>query len=183
MLMFYTALIDDEEDKIAFEHIYYTYRKRMLRIAENILMNHEDAEDAVQNALLGIAKTMKTIPIGNESALRGYVFTVARNAAFALLPDRAKREQCVELSELPLSTGENLFDKLAQSEDYEMLLGLISKLPIQYRELLMLRYVGGLKPQDISQRLTRKVSTVYQQLTRAKKMLTALYIKEVKDNV
>ena len=32
MLMFYTALIDDEEDKIAFEHIYYTYRKRMLRM-------------------------------------------------------------------------------------------------------------------------------------------------------
>ena len=182
MLMFYTALIEAEEEKIAFEHIYYTYRKRMLKIAERILMNHEDAEDAVQNALLGIAKTMKTVPTGCESELRAYVFTVVRNAAFALLPNQAKREQCIELSVLPLSTGEDLFERITQLEDYKLLMKLISELPIQYREVLMLRYVVGLKPQEISELLVRKVGTVQQQLTRAKKLLAALYEKEAEGN-
>ena len=46
MLLFYTSLINDEKDKLRFEEIYYSYHKTMYAIANGILQNKEDSEDA-----------------------------------------------------------------------------------------------------------------------------------------
>ena len=40
------------------ENLYIEYRASMYRIAFGILRNHEDAEDAVQNAFVAIVKTV-----------------------------------------------------------------------------------------------------------------------------
>lgn len=182
MHLFYYALIDTEEDKIAFEHIYYTYRKRMFCIAKKILENNEDAEDAVQNALLGIAKTMQTVPTGDEKELQAYLYTVARNSALALLPVKKKREQETPISQDFPDPAMDLFDLLTLQEDYKMLLKIISALPIQYKEVVVLRYVSGLPPRKIAELLHRKIGTINQQLTRSKKLLIALYEKETGNN-
>lgn len=58
MLAFYMMLIDDEQNKSKFEKLYYEYRDRMMYVALSVLHNNEDAEDAVHNAFIGIAKNM-----------------------------------------------------------------------------------------------------------------------------
>ena len=40
MLILYTALIDDESEKLRFEEIYYSYHKRMYVVAKKILSNN-----------------------------------------------------------------------------------------------------------------------------------------------
>ena len=55
MLLFYTAMIDDKPDQLRFERVYHSYRRQMLVVAERVLHDREEAEDAVQNALLGLA--------------------------------------------------------------------------------------------------------------------------------
>ena len=178
MLSFYCTLIDAEEDKIAFEHIYNTYRKRMFYIANTILKNKEDAEDAVQNALLGIAKTMETVPTKSEDELQAYIYTVSRNAALALLPAKKRREQEMPLSPDLADPHMDVFATLVKMDDYHMLYKLLSALPVQYQEILFLRFSAGLPPRKIAQVLNRKTTTVSQQLTRSKKLLAALYEKE-----
>jgi RNA polymerase sigma factor (sigma-70 family) len=65
-------------------------------------------------------------------------------------------------------------------ESYDDLQTLIRALPEQYREVLMLRYAVGLKPKQISILLGRKVTTVQQQITRGKQLLSsALRQREV----
>lgn len=183
MLLFFAALIDDEDDKLTFEHIYDVYQLRMLHIALGILKNQEDAEDAVQETLLKIARTIKSVPTDNEKLLNAYVYTAIRNTSLTILNAKENRKQTVELDSVSISGGADPFEVMAQMESYATLQSLIRALPDQYREVLMLRYAVGLKPKQIAILLDRKVTTVQQQVTRGKQLLSnALYQQEVRRN-
>ena len=179
MLAIYAALIDEDDDLRYFEYIYKNYAGQMLSVARSILADYPEAEDAVQNALLGIAKSIKTVPHGNQIVLRAYVLTAARNAAFALLPDKKLRDNLIDLDSLQFSVQEDIFETVMHSQEYDLLLKIINTLPIQYREVLMLRYVIGLKPRDIAKALGRRTATIQQQITRGKAKLAEAYQKEV----
>ena len=67
--MLYAAVIDDAEDIKKFEKIYYEYREQMFFVANKILRDSYEAEDAVQNALLGLSEETTRLQIlGNYEA-------------------------------------------------------------------------------------------------------------------
>ncbi len=55
-MLVYLQMIDLEENQSKFKRIYDKYRWLMFSIALKILHNREDAEDALQNAFIAIAK-------------------------------------------------------------------------------------------------------------------------------
>lgn len=182
MLFCYLSLIETEEEQLTFLHIYRKYSKQMYYVANGILKKHEAAEDAVQNALLGIATSIHHVPTTSETAIRAYVLTAARNAALAVLKEEQKWESYLDISDLQLPSAADTFRRVLESQNYEKLLELINRLPLQYREVMLLRYVLELKPHEISAALQRKTTTVQQQLTRGKRILAALYAQEVGEN-
>ena len=178
MLMMYAAVIDDAEDMLRFERIYYGYRKQMLFVADKVLHNTHEAEDAVQNALLGIARSMKSLPDGDERLVRAYVLTAAKNAALNLRPKNQRRDLELDIDELEFADGDDVFYKVAMSDDRERLMKAIDKLPNMYRDVLLLHCVYGLKASQTAQLLSRKTSTVNQQVTRGRKLLAGLCVQE-----
>ena len=58
----YLQLIDSPEEQSRFEELYTTYRKLMFHVAKGILGNDQDAEDAVHDAFLSIAKISIKFP-------------------------------------------------------------------------------------------------------------------------
>ena len=182
MMLYYLSLIETEEEKLTFIHIYEKYGKQMLAVARGILGKQESAEDAVQDAFEGIAKSIHRIPSTSESAVKAYVLTVARNAALTVQRNEGKWGICVDVDELDLPSNADVFRTVSDSQDYEKLLELIDQLPLQYREVLLMRYVMELKPREIGAELHRKTTTVQQQLTRGKQALAALYQQEVSNN-
>ena len=158
------------------EEIVNRYGKQMLFVAEGILRNRQDAEDAVQTALLRISSQCRKLP-AEDRVLRVYVLTAAKNAALDLLP---KRWKAVDIEQLPLSDPHDLFEDLVRSEEYHRLLAAIETLPVQYKEVLLLRYVQELDVKDIAKLLNRSKATVHKQITRAKRLLVKSYEKEEK---
>ena len=156
------------------EEIVNRYGKQMLFVAESVLHNRLDAEDAVQTALLRISGQCHKLP-EEERVLRIYVLTAAKNAALDLLP---KQWKAVDIEQLPLSDPHDLFEELVRSEEYHRLLAAIEALPVQYKEVLMLRFVQELEVRDIAKLLNRPKATVHKQITRAKKLLVHSYEKE-----
>ena len=156
---------------MTFETVVKKYEKQMLCVAERILQNRHDAEDAVQTALLRISKIK--LP-QNEASLRAYVLTAAKHAALDLLP-----KQChdVDLDDVILPCSEDLFETVAASQDYERLLSAIKALPENYRDVLMLRYVQELETKEICAILDRPLATVQKQIARAKALLVQIYNK------
>lgn len=178
MLILYTAMIDDEVDQIRFADIYHAYRKQMLVAANRILCNAEDAEDAVQVAFLGIAQRIQTIPSDDPKRLRAYVLTAAKNAALSMLPKKQKRDNTMDISELALSSNEDLFQQAMLSQDYDLLLCAMRQMPPPYREVLLMICVQEQSVKDAAAILHRREGTVRQQLSRGRKLLVELCRKE-----
>ena len=55
-MLVYIQMIDAPEEKDKFERLYLKYRDLMFYIANKILQNKQDAEDAVQNTFMKITK-------------------------------------------------------------------------------------------------------------------------------
>ena len=51
MLVYYLQMLDTPEEKIWFEQIYLKYRGLMYHVADGILHNSQDAEDAVHGKM------------------------------------------------------------------------------------------------------------------------------------
>lgn len=174
MLMLYAAVIDDAEDIKKFEKIYYEYREQMFFVANKILRDSYEAEDAVQNALLGIARSIRTLPDDDACLVRAYTLTAAKNAALNMLPKKQRRDKMLHIDtvdEHNASYDESAFDRIAASEDVEMLSRAMSRMPDIYRDVLLLHCVCGLKVGQTADILGRKKTTVDKQLGRARKLL------------
>ena len=178
MLFLYMSMIEEQADQIRFEQIYHGYRKQMLVVANRVLRNPEDAEDAVQNALLGIAKHIKSIPASDERVVRAYVLTAAKNAALSLLPGKQQRDSFADISELTIAVEEDLFQQVLNSHDYALLLRAMKKLEPPYREVLLLVYVHEHGSKATADILCRKEETVRKQLQRGRRLLIELCRKE-----
>ena len=155
-------------------HIEYAvekYSRMLFRICYGVLDNRSDAEDAVQTALLRIARQGKKLP-ANEKALRAYVLTAAKHSALNQL---SARSEYLDLDGIVVADQYDLFETIVSSQEYDRLLRAIKSLPPIYREVLMLRYVQQLETKEIAKLLDRPKNTVQKQILRAKTMLTKIY--------
>ena len=179
MLVFYSAVIEDEEDKVYFEQIYHDYHLQMLYVAKRYLDSHEDAEDAVQESLIRIAKKIKLIPTGPADKHKAYIRTIVKNVALRMKEKREREADYYELTKQQISSSEDPFEELCKKEDFDKLLSAFRQIPLHYREVLMLRYVFDIPPREIASVLERKETTVRQYLVRGKRMVTDCYMEEV----
>lgn len=174
MLMLYLALIEDEADHATFEQIYYTMRDEMLRIANELLKNHADAEDAVQEAFIGLAIYIKHVP-KEHVAMRAYCLASARNAAIQYNKKNSHWQQILHIDSLKLSADDDVFEHIVRLEDSHALKKMLVNIPLVNREVLLLRYVSDMPPRKIAKLLHRKPETVRKQLLRGRQMLVACY--------
>ena len=80
-MILYAAMIEDPREQTRFDELYEGYRGQMYAVAYRVLKDRTLAEDAVHEAFLGVAMSMKTVPEGNGPELRAYLFTCAKHAA------------------------------------------------------------------------------------------------------
>lgn len=174
MLMMYLSIVETPEERSLFEQIYYTYRKQMFFVANGILNDKNLAEDAVQEAFLGIAKQITLFRDMPESKVKAYVLTAAKNAAINI----CKQEQRVnqhhtgfEATVAVLSYQDQVLNEQIYRETYQTLMSVISTLPAFQRDILMLRYSNNMNCAQIAVALGKKPSTVRKELSRARKAL------------
>ena len=91
-MMIYLSTIESPEEKIKFEELYDKYRGFMLKVASRVLHGEQDAEDAVHNAFLSLAKNMKLVPELDSLKLRGFLYIVTENKAIDILRERKRRD-------------------------------------------------------------------------------------------
>ena len=87
-MIIYLQTIADPGDKSKFEYVYLTYRAFMFYIANGILHNAQDAEDAVHNAFLSIAKNIEKIGDPASLKTKGYISIITERKAIDLYRER-----------------------------------------------------------------------------------------------
>ena len=96
-MMIYLQMIDTPEDRSKFEQIYMEYRSMMFHIANRILTNEQDAEDAVHEVFLKIAENIEKIGQPKCPKTLGYIVTIVENKSIDLYRKRNRHQREVIL--------------------------------------------------------------------------------------
>lgn len=170
IIYLYLSALETEDDKIQFEDIYRKYKNRMYKFAISILHNNEDAEDVIHQAFLIIANNFEKIKLFSCHEMNAYIVIIIRNTSINLY-NKNKRisERHTDLDQEKIPIEVDFFNNI----DYEYLVQIISKLPLIYKEILLLRYVEGFTVKQISAMLGISIDNVRKRTERAKKMLKA----------
>lgn len=169
-MFFYLSMIDALEDRNTFERIYLKYRYLMLYVAKKILQNHHDAEDAVHEALIAVIKNIEKFADVESPKTRSLIVIIVERKAIDILRKKQK-ENLLELNEAILGI------EMPEAGDLGVADALI-RLPVHYREVLLMRYDNDLTNREIAKLLDITESGVRKLIGRAKRALRAELEKE-----
>lgn len=148
--------------------LYEQYSDDLYRFAYAYLGYGEDAEDVVQQVFLKLIKNNISISIGKEKA---YLMSMTANTCKDLLKSGSVRKKMA--FEDIYGTVKETFS----SEEFN-LIGVMKELPEKYRAALHLHYFEGYTIKEISKILKCSSSAVSMRLTRGRKILKDLLVKE-----
>ena len=162
-------------DPLAFEELVNRYEAKIFRLTMNITRNHEDAEDAMQDAFLKSYSHLKDF----QEDSRFYTWLVRIAANEALMRLRKRRPNQFSLDE-PVEGEEDLMpreledwgpspeQRFAQTEMHEILSEVIDKLEPDFRVVFVLRDVEELSTEETSKVLGISIPAVKSRLLRAR---------------
>ena len=170
MLVYYLQMLDTPEEKIRFEQIYLKYRGLMYHVADSILHNSQDAEDAVHNAFLKIIKKFSKFQDAPAKDLARQIVAIARNEALSLL--RKKKDTA------PLDDWEGFAETAEEVSDYHALVDSFACLPQTYRAVMEMKLLLGYSDGEIAAKLGLTKKTVSVRISRGRQLLRDIVERE-----
>jgi len=173
------ATQDDRSSREAFTKIYLRYRERVYAYALRILSNQQDAEDLFQEVFYRVYTRAERFT--EEKSLGGWIFTIAHNLCLNKVRDRKPQE---ELDDFVLSASGSLAQPpVDSSEDWrEVIARAMSLLPIEYREVIILREYEGMSYAEMTEILHTTIPSLKSRLYRAKGRLRELLAPYYNEN-
>jgi RNA polymerase sigma-70 factor, ECF subfamily len=155
------------DPRAAITQLFESMRPDLLRFAHWLARDRSLAEDIVQESLLRAWRSRDTLK--DHSAARAWLLTIVRRE-HARLYER-KRLELVSLDEaLESQTPARMADP---DGDLFTLRNAIMRLPIEYREPLLLQVLGGFSTEEIAGELALSTTAVLTRLFRARNKLRA----------
>jgi RNA polymerase sigma factor (sigma-70 family) len=171
-----TDLADARQQR-RFQELIAPHLDAALSLARWLTRDPADAEDVVQEACL---RAFNAIDQCTGENPRGWLLTIVRNAAFTWLArNRPKQVIAIDTLDTP-EDGEVLADPQATPEaaliekaDAAMLREAVGRLPLAFREALVLREFQELSYREIAEIAHVPIGTVMSRLARARALLIA----------
>jgi len=140
--------------------------------------NHAEAEDLVQETYLRAMQAMRRLR--PDSNIKSWLFTILKNIWFNQLRKHRNTPQLIEI-EARDDIANNIIEPFKNSHDLyvskleaEQVRSAIHKLPVEFREIILLREYEDLSYREIASVLHCPVGTVMSRLGRARARLRTL---------
>ena len=142
-------LLDPKTREEAFRELLHLYKERLYWQIRNIVKNHEDADDVLQNTFIKIFRNLDKFK--GESQLFSWMYRIATNEAITFLNNRAKKEK-ISSEELQDQIIENLrSDVHFEGDEIQLKLQkAIATLPQKQQQVFNMKYFQELKYREIS---------------------------------
>jgi RNA polymerase sigma-70 factor, ECF subfamily len=175
-----SKLISDglQGDRNAFEILFSRYRPILYRLAQRVLRNHEESEDAVQNCSLVAFRKMETFKY--EGAFRSWLARILVNEAITILRKRKRTysSECLipqeraEAADMP-EPGPNPEQTLSHKQSADALMRKLSQLSSGQRAVLLLCETCEYTTEEVGAMLQVPPGAIRSRLFRARKQLAS----------
>src|SRR5882757_1554554 len=126
--------------------LYTEHRMRLVRLAILLVDEQGTAEDVVQEAFTGLHRHWSELR--DERAALGYLRTAVVNGSRSVLRRRRTAREYVPPHQVNARSAESL---AMLSAEHQAVVAALSSLPARQREVLVLRYYGGLSEAEIAE--------------------------------
>ena len=172
-------------DVDAFEKLIKDYKKTAYNIALRVLRNVEDAEDASQEALIKVYKSIQNFNM--QSSFKSWMYRIVVNTCIDF--KRKKNINAVSIDENIDLGGNKEFQReiaddsnnpdvlIEKNFNNNLINDAVGKLEDDFKTIIILRDIQGFSYSEISEILSCNLGTVKSRLNRARKSL-----KEILEN-
>jgi RNA polymerase sigma-70 factor (ECF subfamily) len=154
-----------------FEQTVLPHLDAAYNLARWLTRNEQDAEDIVQEACL---RAFKFFDSFHSTDSRPWLLTIVRNTYYTWRQQERVSELTTSFDEELHSTDSEASNPealLLQSIDSQLLKAALENLPVEFREVIMLRELEGLSYKEIAAIVSIPLGTVMSRLARARKRL------------
>jgi len=152
----------------AFSELVRRHQRRAYAVARAIVITHEDAEDAVQDAFLHAYRALhRFLP---DQAFGAWLHRIVANASL----DITRRRKVRDADELPETVASPFRDPAESAELRTRLRDALAQLPVRQRSVIVLHDVEGFKHAEIGKLLGIPEGTARSDLHYARSALRRL---------
>ena len=162
----------EEQDKQArFEETIMPHLDAGYNLARWLTRNEHDAQDVAQDAFLRAFKFFGGFHGGNS---RSWLLSIVRNTAYTWLQKNRKPELATVFDEETHDiedTSSSPEALLIKNSDHQEVMRAMEQLPVEFREVMVLRELEGMSYKEIAEMAEVPIGTVMSRLARARKQL------------
>jgi RNA polymerase sigma-70 factor, ECF subfamily len=154
------------EQQVRFEELVLPHLDAAYRLARLLVKHDEDAKDIVQEAYVKALKGFERFRGGNA---RAWILMIVRNTAYSWLKKHEADSNLVPFDEAvhQLPTEESAFESVYEERSHQLREAL-ARLPVDFREILVLRDIEGWSYKELASALKLRLGTVMSRLNRAR---------------
>ncbi len=166
-----------QDDKVAFYHLYERYSKRLYSFAYRFIKQETDTEEIVQEVFLKIWENRHKIDA--YASFESFLFTIAYNATISLFRKRVSEKKYLEHLQALQQVKEapDLIDEVQFDDLNEKIQSLLEKVTPRQQEIFRLSRESGLTHHEIAQKLNISENTVKKHIAN-----TLTFLKENLDS-
>ncbi len=174
---FIAQLLDPKTQNEAFKKLLLDYQKPIYYHIRNIVLNHDDADDVVQNTFVKVFKHLSKFK--GESKLFSWIYRIATNEAITFINNKANRNG-MSNDELKMKLGDNLVsDTYFDGDAVQLKLQkAILSLPEKQQLVFRMKYFEEIKYEDLSEMLGTSVGALKASYFHAVKKIEAFMLKD-----
>lgn len=157
--VFIAELLNPKTQNEAFQKLLREYQKPLYNHIRNIVLNHDDADDVLQNTFIKVFQNLKKFK--GESKLFSWMYRIATNEAITFLNQKAKKNNTTS-EELQSKIVDNLkADSYFDGDEIQFKLQkAIANLPEKQQLVFKMKYFEEIKYVDMSEILGTSVGAL-----------------------
>ena len=163
-------------DKESMRVLYLAHKDHLYTLARALLCDQHLAEDVVHDVFVSFARALDDLQL--RGSLKGYLSVSVCNKARDIIRSRVRRQGHLRRAGEPQKTGDSPESLLATQESIEHLRAALREVPLEQREVLLLRSRMGLTFREIGKQQQVGIETAkgrYRHgLNKLKKLLAKL---------
>lgn len=156
---FIQELLNPKTQNVAFKKLLRDYKRPLYNHIRNIVLNHDDADDVLQNTFIKVFQYLKDFK--GESKLFSWMYRIATNEAITFIKQKAKRKGTTSES-MQTKIVDNLrADTFFDGNEIQIKLQkAVAQLPEKQQLVFKMKYYEEIKYEELSEILGTSVGAL-----------------------